>query len=80
MSEHGSTERKGMMRVPYRTLYEERSFDAVPEFYASSPVRHGGLQRSIEGRSTLQGYLQASLGGLSDAEVTEPHYLIELPF
>lgn len=68
MSEHGSTERKDMVREPYRALYEERSFDAVPEFYASNPVRRGGLQGSIEGRSTLQGYLQASLGGLSDVE------------
>lgn len=80
MSEHGSTERKDRVRGLHRTLYEERSFDAVPEFYASNPVRHGGLQGSIESRSALQGYLRASLGGLSDAEVTELHCLVELPF
>lgn len=65
------------MRELYRTLYEEQSFDAVPEFYASDAVRHGGLQGSIEGREALQGYLQAALGGLSDIEVTELHCLAE---
>lgn len=77
MSEHRPTERKDTVRDLYRTLYEEKSFDAVSEFYASNAVRHGGLQGSLEGRSALQSYLQASLGGLSDIEVTELHCLVE---
>lgn len=77
MSEHTTAEQKDLIRDLYRTLYEEKSFDAVPEFYASNVVRHDSLQGSLEGRKALQGYLQASLGGLSDIEITELHYLVD---
>lgn len=77
MSEYKTAEQKDLVRDLYRTLYEEKSFDAVPEFYASNAVRRGGLQGSLEGREALRRYLQASLGGLSDVEVTELHCLVE---
>lgn len=74
MSEHTS-ERKELVRDLYRTLYEEKAFDKVAEFYAPDAVRHGSLQGPLEGREALQGYLRASLGGLSDIEITELHCL-----
>lgn len=77
MSEHSTSAEKDLVRELYRTLYEEKSFDAVPEFYASDAIRHGGLQGSIEGREALQGYLQAAIGGLSDIEIRELHCLAE---
>lgn len=77
MSEHGKSTQKDLVRDLYRTLYEEKSFDAVPEFYASGAIRHGGLQGSIEGHDALQGYLQAALGGFSHIEITELHCLAE---
>lgn len=77
MSEHEPAERKELVRELYRTIYENEAFDRVPEFYASDAVRHGGLQGRLEGHKALQGYLQASLGGLSDIEVTELHCLAE---
>lgn len=77
MSEHSTSAQKDLVRDLYRTLYEEKSFDAVPEFYAPGAIRHGGLQGSIEGREALQGYLQAAIGGLSDIEISELHCLAE---
>jgi predicted ester cyclase len=77
VSEHSSSEHKDLVRELYRTLYEEQSFDSVPEFYASGATRHGGLQGSVEGREALQGYLQAALGGFSEIEITELHCLAE---
>lgn len=68
---------KELVRELYRTLYEEKAFDAVPEFYAADAVRHGGLQGNLEGREALGGYLGASLEGLSDIEITELHCLAE---
>lgn len=68
---------KDLVRDLYGTLYEEESFESVPEFYAPGAVRHGGLQGGLEGHEALQGYLQASLGGFSDIEVTELHCLAE---
>ena len=77
MSEHDTSERKDLVRELYRTVYEQKAFDTVPEFYAADAVRHGGLQGSLEGHNALRGYLQASLGGLSDIEVIELHCLAE---
>jgi len=74
MSERTS-ERVELVRDLYRTLYEEKRFDAVPEYYAPGAVRHGSLQGPLEGREAIQGYLQAALGGLSDIEITELHCL-----
>jgi len=74
MSEHTS-ERVELVRDLYRTLYEEKQFDAVPRFYAPGAVRHGSLQGPLEGREAIQGYLQAALGGLSDIEIAELHCL-----
>jgi hypothetical protein len=65
------TDQKNLVRDMYRTVYENGKFDAVQEFYATDAVRHGGLQGTLEGREALVGYLEASLGGLSDIEVTE---------
>lgn len=70
-------EKKELVRELYRTVYEEKAFDAVPEFYAENAVRHGGLQGTLEGREALEGYLRAALGGLSDIEITELHCLAE---
>lgn len=75
MSELSQSERRDTVRDLYRTLYEEKSFDAVSEFYAADAVRHGGLQGAIEGRAGLKAYLQESLGGLSEIEVTELRWL-----
>ena len=77
MSEHGSTGQKDLVRNLYRTVYEQESFDAVPEFYTSGAVRHGGLQGTLEGREAIEGYLRTALGGFSDVEVTELHCLAE---
>lgn len=77
MSELSASEKRDAVRDLYRTLYEEKSFDAVPEFYAPGAVRHGGLQGTIEGREGLQAYLQGAIGGLSDIEVTELRWLAE---
>jgi len=77
MSEHDTSGNKELVRELYRTVYEGGAFDAVPEFYAPDAVRHGGLQGTLEGREAIQGYLQTSLGGLSDIEVTELHCLAE---
>jgi predicted ester cyclase len=77
MSEHRTSEQKDLVRELYRTVYEQKSFDAVPDFYAPAAVRHGGLRGSVEGHETLQGYLEATLGGLSEIEVTELHCLAE---
>lgn len=77
MSEHNSSGQKERIRELYQKLYEEQSFDAVPEFYAPEAIRHGGLQGSIEGREALQAYLQAALGGFSEIEITELHCLAE---
>lgn len=77
MTELGPTEQKEFVRDLYRTIYEEKSFDAVGDFYAPDAVRHGGLQGTIEGREALQAYLQAAIGGLSEIEVTELHCLAE---
>jgi C-1 hydroxylase len=71
------TDQKDLVRDMYRTVYENKEFDAVSDFYAADTVRHGGLQGSIQGRDALVGYLEASLGGLSDIEVTELHCLEE---
>lgn len=68
---------KELVRDLYRTLYEEQSFESVPEFYAPDAVRHGGFQGDLEGHEALQGYLQQSLGGLSDIEITELHCIAE---
>lgn len=70
-------ENKELVRELYRTLYEEKAFDAVSEFYAGDAVRHGGLQGKLEGRDALEGYLGAALGGLSDIEIAELHCLAE---
>lgn len=77
MSEPSPSGNKELVRELYRTLYEEKSFDAVSEYYAPDAIRHGGLQGSIEGHTALQGYLQAALGGFSDIEITELHCLAE---
>lgn len=77
MSDHQTSEQKGLVRDFYRTIYEQKAFDAVPDFYAPDAVRHGGLRGSIEGHEALQGYLEATLGGLSEIEVTELHCLAE---
>lgn len=77
MSELNASQQRDVVRDLYRTLYEEKSFDAVPEFYAPGAVRHGGLQGTIEGHEGLQAYLQGALGGLSDIEVTELRWLAE---
>ena len=71
------TDQKDLVRDMYRTVYENKEFDAVSDFYAADAARHGGLQGSIQGRDALVGYLEASLGGLSDIEVTELHCLEE---
>lgn len=70
-------ESKEHVRELYRTVYEEKAFDAVSEFYAADAVRHGGLQGKLEGRAALERYLRAALGGLSDIEITELHCLAE---
>jgi predicted ester cyclase len=70
-------EHKDLVRELYGTVYEQKRFDAVSEFYSPEAVRHGGLQGRLEGHKQLQGYLQASLGGLSDIEITELHCLAE---
>lgn len=75
MSELSATEQRDIVRDLYQTLYEERSFDAVSEFYAPNAVRHGGFQGIVEGRQELQTYLRGALGGLSDIEVTELRWL-----
>lgn len=77
MSDLSPSEQRDVVRDLYRTLYEEKSFDAVSEFYASGAVRHGGLLGTIEGREGLQAYLQGALGGLSDIDVTELRWLAE---
>ena len=77
MSEHGTRGQKDLVRNLYRTVYEQESFDAVPEFYTSGAVRHGGLQGTLEGREAIEGYLRTALGGFSDVEVTELHCLTE---
>lgn len=77
MGANDTSKRKELVRELYQTIYEGEAFDAVPEYYASDAVRHGGLQGSLEGREAIQGYLRASLGGLSDIEVTELHCLAE---
>ena len=64
MSERSQSEQDDLVRDLYRTLYEEKSFDAVSEFYTPGAVRHGGLKGTIEGREELQAYLQGSLGVL----------------
>lgn len=69
IDEHSTSGHKGLVREPYQTIYEGKSFDAVPEYDASDATRHGGLQGSIEGHEPLQGYLQAALGGFSDIEM-----------
>lgn len=68
-----SAEQREIVRNLYGTLYEGKAFDEVPTFYSPDAVRHGGLRGSLEGREALRRYLQASLGGFSDIEVTEPH-------
>jgi len=68
---------KALVRGLYDTLYESKEFDAIGEFYAPDAVRHGGLQGSLEGGDAIQGYLSASLGGLSEIEITELHCLRE---
>lgn len=77
MSEHDTAGHKELVRELYRTIYEEQSFDAVPEYYASDAVRHGGLQGAVEGHAGLQQYLEGALGGFSDIEITELHCLAE---
>lgn len=77
MSERNQSEQKAFIRDLYGTLYEEQSFDAVPEFYAPDVVRHGGLQGDVEGDEALRGYLQAAIGGLSDIEVTALRWLAQ---
>ncbi|WP_152040001.1 ester cyclase [Salinigranum salinum] len=77
MSEHHTSGQKDLVRELYRTIYEQKAFDAVPDFYAPDAVRHGGLRGSVEGHEALQGYLAATLGGLSEIEVTELHCLAE---
>lgn len=77
MSGRDLTGQKDLVRELYRTVYENKAFDKVPAFYASDAVRHGGLQGSLEGHDALRGYLEASLGGLSDVDVTELHCLAE---
>lgn len=77
MSEHDVPGQKELVRQLYRTVYENKAFDMVSEFYAPDAVRHGGLQGSQEGNKALEGYLQASLGGLSDIEVTELRCIAE---
>lgn len=67
------TDQNALIGDLYRTLYERQEFEAVDEFYAPDAVRYGGLQGSLEGREALAGYLESSLGGLSDIEVTELH-------
>jgi predicted ester cyclase len=77
MSEHSAAEQREFVRNLYRTLYEEKSFDAVSDFYAPGAVRHGGLQGIVEGQDAIRAYLRGSLGGLSDIEVTELRWLAE---
>lgn len=68
---------KTLVRDLYGTVYERQDFDAVPEFYTADAVRHGGLQGRLEGREALREYLQGSLGGLSDIEISENHCLVD---
>lgn len=77
MSAHDTAANKELIRDLYGTVYEDKAFGAVQEYYAEGAIRHGGFQGSLEGRKALQGYLQAALGGLSDIEITELHCLAE---
>lgn len=72
-----AADQKDIVREMYRTVYVQQRFDAVPEFYTEEAVRHGGLQGRLEGHDQLQEYLQTSLGGFSDIEITELHCLAE---
>lgn len=76
MSEH-TTADGGLVRELYRTIYEDQTYEAVPEYYATDAVRHGGLQGELEGHDQLRGYLEASLGGLSEIEIDELHCLVD---
>jgi len=71
MTDYDTTGDVDRVRDLFRTLYEEQAFEAVPEYYATDAVRHGGFQGELAGVEQLQGYLQAALGGLSDIEITE---------
>ena len=77
MSERNPSKKDEFVRDLYETLYEEKSFEAVPEFYAPEAVRHGGLRGAVEGPDAMQEYLHAALGGLSDIEVTELRWLAD---
>ena len=63
-SEHRTTGQRDLVRELYRTIYEQQSFDAVPDFYAPDAVRHGGLRGNVEDHEALQEHLTATLGGL----------------
>lgn len=71
MTDHDTTADTDRVRDLYRTIYEEQTFETVPEYYAADAVRHGGFQGELTGVEELQRYLQAALGGLSDIEITE---------
>lgn len=76
-TEPDTDERKDLVRRLYERLYEDAEFDAIGEFYAPDAVRHGGLRGDLEGRAAIQGYLEATLSGLSDLTVTGHHCLCE---
>jgi steroid delta-isomerase-like uncharacterized protein len=76
-TELDTDEQKALVRRLYERLYENADFDAIGEFYAPDAVRHGGLRGDLEGREAIRGYLEATLSGLSDLEVTEHRCVAE---